>query len=185
MRLLVQGWMLPYQLCLLFAIEGRHANPNIHVLLDAYTIKGLQPGQIKYLRALSHLCSTYDYGVTFERGTCLYFGDRSKVYISGTASIDKEGNIMHAGDIVGQVHRTWENVEALLKEADCTFEDLMQIIVYLRDMADYQCVTKMFDEKFNQIPKVIVLAPVCRPGWLVEMECIASKIKLNKTFKDL
>ena len=33
----------------------------------------------------------------------------------------------------------------------------------------------MFEEKFPDKPCVITLAPVCRPTWLIEMECIAVK----------
>ena len=46
-------------------------------------------------------------------------------------------------------------------------------MVYLRDVADYALVNKMFRERFPDIPYVILWAPVCRPGWLVEMECMA------------
>ena len=47
------------------------------------------------------------------------------------------------------------------------------MIVYLRDPSDYEVVSAMYEEKFPNIPKVMVLAPVCRPSWLIEMECIA------------
>ena len=40
---------------------------------------------------------------------------------------------------------------------------------------DYQTVLKLYQERFSNKPFVIVLAPVCRPGWLVEMECMAVK----------
>ena len=57
-----------------------------------------------------------------------------------------------------------------VKEADCGFGDVGHIIVYLRDIADYAVVKEMFDKRFPDIPRVVTLAPVCRPGWLVEME---------------
>ena len=44
-----------------------------------------------------------------------------------------------------------------------------------RDIADYAVVKEMFDKRFPDTPRVITLAPVCRPGWLVEMECMAVK----------
>ena len=90
--------------------------------------------------------------------------------------------MVYPGDIRLQTHRMWENVEVLLQEAECTFDDLAQMIVYLRDTADYQIVKQLFDERFPQIPKVILLAPVCRPGWLIEMECIATKADRNEAF---
>ena len=82
---------------------------------------------------------------------------------------------MHPGDIRKQTLRMWENVEVLLAEAECTFENIGHLIVYLRDIADYVVVKEMFDERFPDKPKVFLLAPVCRPGWLVEMECMAVK----------
>ena len=63
------------------------------------------------------------------------------------------------------------------------FDDVMQIIVYLRDGADYQIVKNLFDQKFPHIPTVITLAPVCRPTWLIEMECIAVK-KAKNQYRD-
>lgn len=166
-------------------IEGCVSNPNVKVILNTHLIKGLDDGQIQFLYAKENLNPTYEYGVTFERGVFIDFGDRRKVYISGTASIDNKGLIVHPGDIEKQVYRMWENVTALLDEADCAFDDLMQIIVYLRDMADYKLVNKLFGQKFPTVPKVIVLAPICRPGWLVEMECIASKALCNPQYRDL
>ena len=154
-------------------IAGRNANPNVLVQLDAYAVDGVKKEQIHYLYAPTHLNPTYEYGVSFERGTYVDYGDRRQVFISGTASINNKGEIMYPGDIRKQVLRMWENVEMLLKEADCTFEHVGHLLVYLRDVADYTVVREMFEEHFPNIPKVYLLAPVCRPGWLVEMECMA------------
>ena len=124
------------------------------------------------------------YGVTFERGTVMEYGDRGHVFISGTASIDNKGNVVHVGDIVKQTHRMWENVETLLAEGNASFEDVMQIVVYLRDTADYEIVREMFEQRFPHTPCVIALAPVCRPTWLIEMECIAVTPRRNPRFRD-
>ena len=86
---------------------------------------------------------------------------------------------MYPKDIVKQTHRMWENVEALLAEAECTYDDVSEMVVYLRDIADYELVKEMYEERFKDKPYVIVLAPVCRPGWLVEMECMAVKAVNN------
>ena len=112
------------------------------------------------------------------------YGDRAQVFISGTASINNRGEVEHVGDIVKQTKRMWENVETLLAEADTCFEDVMHIIVYLRDTADYQVVSEMFAERFPNTPTVFTLAPVCRPTWLIEMECMAVKTRKNSQFRD-
>jgi enamine deaminase RidA (YjgF/YER057c/UK114 family) len=77
----------------------------------------------------------------------------------------------------------WENVEALLAEAECTYDDVSEMVVYLRDVADYELVKEMYEERFPGKPYVIVLAPVCRPGWLVEMECMAVKKMENPAYE--
>lgn len=164
-------------------IEGRHADFNIHVLLDAYAVKGLQPKQMKYLYAPNHLSATAVYGVTFERGVSVLYGDRRQLYISGTASIDSNGDVLHLGDVVLQAHRMCENVEKLLKEGNAGFEHLAQIIIYLRDVADYSVIKLMLEKRFPRVPKQFLLAPVCRSTWLIEMECIAVKVERNIDFK--
>lgn len=154
-------------------IEGRHYLPEVRLLADAYAISGLQPGQVSYLEAPGYLNPTYEYGVTFERGTSVSYGDRRHLFISGTASIDHTGAIVYPNDIGGQIGRTLENIGALLHNGGASMSDLAQMIIYLRDTADYQFVRQYFNTHFPEVPQVIVLAPVCRPGWLIEIECIA------------
>ena len=154
-------------------IGGNPADTHSLVQFDALAITGLQPSQQRYLYARTHLNSTYEYGVTFERGTLVEYGDRGHIFISGTASIDNQGKVLHTGDIVSQTHRMWENVQTLLREGGMDFSNVVQLIVYLRDTADYDTVRRMFDEQFPDTPTVITLAPVCRPTWLIEMECMA------------
>ena len=165
-------------------IAGRHADHEVLVQMDAYAVDGIQKEQVHYLYAPTHLNPTYEYGVSFERGTYIDYGDRRHVFISGTASINNRGEIMYPGDIRRQTERMWENVEVLLAEAECTFEHVGHLIVYLRDIADYTVVQEMFEERFPNIPKVYLQAPVCRPGWLVEMECMAVKSICNEAYRN-
>ena len=160
-------------------IGGRQQDPNVLSQMDNYAIAGIRPEQIHYLYAPTHLNRTSDYGVSFERGTYIDYADRRHVFISGTASINNKGEIMFPKDVEKQTHRIWENVEALLKEADCTYDNVVEMVVYLRDVADYEVVRALYEERFPDKPFVIVNAPVCRPGWLVEMECMALKAVNN------
>ena len=160
-------------------IGGRQQDPNALSQMDNYAIAGIRPEQIHYLYAPTHLNRTSDYGVSFERGTYIDYADRRHVFISGTASINNKGEIMFPKDVEKQTRRIWENVEALLKEADCTYDNVVEMVVYLRDVADYEVVRALYEERFPDKPFVIVNAPVCRPGWLVEMECMALKAVNN------
>lgn len=154
-------------------IQGAHPDYHKVVVMDAYAVKGLKPVQVRYLQAKDHLNPTYEYGVTFERGTSISYGDRKHIFISGTASIDNKGRILHEGDVRSQAIRMMENISALLSEAGAATGDIRSAILYLRDASDYAVISRLFKERWPMLDPVFVQAPVCRPGWLIEMECVA------------
>jgi enamine deaminase RidA (YjgF/YER057c/UK114 family) len=63
-----------------------------------------------------------------------------------------------------------------------TMDNAAQLIVYLRDGSDFEKVKEMFSQKYPNIPTVFTLAPVCRPSWLIEMECMAIKANTDNRF---
>ena len=165
-------------------IEGAPANPDSYVQMDGYAVEGIDPEQITYLKASSHLNPTYEYGVTFERGTAISYGDRKQIFLSGTASIDNTGAICFPGDVIQQTQRMMENIEALLQEAGASTKEVVQAITYLRDPADYVLVRNYFEQHYPDLPQLIVKAPVCRPGWLIETECIALTAQGDGRFRN-
>ena len=51
--------------------------------------------------------------------------------------------------------------------------DLVLLIGYVRDPADAGEAERLMRENYGDTPQVVVHAPVCRPGWLVEIEALA------------
>jgi enamine deaminase RidA (YjgF/YER057c/UK114 family) len=154
-------------------IEGTSADRFDTVCMDALSLLDLKPRQLLFLNDFSRLCPTADYGVTFERGTRIGFADRMHYYISGTASIDNRGNVLHIGDVEKQTERALENVDALLKSGGASMSDMMYLIAYLRDPADFHCVSRYVEENYPGLPCIVVQGRVCRPEWLVEFEGVA------------
>ena len=148
------------------ATEGRHAV----VAIDFLTRPDISESDKTYLKALSHLSPTHDYGVAFERGVRLSDGH---IYISGTASIDNRGHILHEGDVLAQADRLLENISELLREGGSSLDKVPYFVIYLRDISDYRVVDAYMQERFPTVPRIILEARVCRPGWLIEMECEA------------
>ena len=54
--------------------------------------------------------------------------------------------------------------------------DIGYFIVYLRDISDYMSIARFMGMAYPAIPYVIVEAKVCRPEWLIEMECVATPL---------
>ncbi len=154
-------------------IGGACAHRYDLVMLDAYSALDLVPGQVSHLNDFEKMCATTRYNVTFERGTRIAYSDRAHLLISGTASIDGAGQVVHRGQVLRQLEHALENVESLLRAGKAGLDDVMYLIVYLRDPADYARVVDSIRERFPGLPVIAVQAPVCRPEWLVEVECMA------------
>lgn len=154
-------------------IGGSGNAANVMLVSDFYSIVGIRQKQMKYLSAREYLNPTAEYGVAFERGVRVSFPNLNWIFISGTASIDKYGQCLYRGDVLKQAERILVNIEQLLKAGDAEMKDITQIIVYLRDVSDYEKVHRLMEDHFADVPYIITLARVCRPEWLIEMECMA------------
>ena len=146
------------------ATEGR----NAVVAIDFLTRPDIRESDKTYLKALSHLSPTHDYGVAFERGVRLSDG---QIFISGTASIDSRGKVLHEGDVVAQTDRLLENISELLREGGSSLDQVPYFVIYLRDISDYPVIDAYMQERFPAVPRILLEARVCRPSWLIEMEC--------------
>jgi enamine deaminase RidA (YjgF/YER057c/UK114 family) len=163
-------------------IEGDTGSFERGYAMDSHSVLGLLPEQVVYINAPNNLCLTSEYSsersygrvganVTFERGTQVIYGDRRHIYISGSASIDKDGKILHLEDVLRQAERILENIVALLQTANATMKDMHYLIVYIRDIADHQAVWSYLNDCLPPaLPFIIVHGRVCNPGWLVEIE---------------
>ncbi len=155
-------------------IEGAYCIGSNLVLMNYKFTENLLPEQFHYMSAVDSLCPTHMYNVAFERGTKIIYGDCSHYYISGTASIDAMGNILYENNVLKQTERAINNIDDLLKASDASLKDLKLMLIYLRDFSDYNNVNRYIKENFGEsIPYLILKAPVCRPGWLIEIEGIA------------
>jgi enamine deaminase RidA (YjgF/YER057c/UK114 family) len=152
-------------------IEGKMADPGTLVHLDALSVQNIKESQIVRMMALENLSNTIDYGVTFERGFRIRYGDRSHIYISGTASIDSAGNTLYLSDIRKQTERTLDNIEALLKPQGAVMGDMKYLIIYLRNSKHWSHIQDILISRIpDSVATIPALAPVCRPNWLVEIE---------------
>lgn len=89
-------------------------------------------------RAISNpkvLNEAYDYGSAFTRGLRVQLkAGASFLWISGTASIDEDGETIYPGDFRAQCWRTWRNITELLESQGATWHDIVRTTCYLRDI---------------------------------------------------
>jgi 2-iminobutanoate/2-iminopropanoate deaminase len=122
----------------------------------------------------------YPWPSSFSRGMRLDIHGVTTLLISGTASIDENGNSVHIGDFRSQVLRTYWNITGLLAAEGATWKDIVRTSCYLRDIErDYaefnQIRTQFFQEMGLEIlpASTGIQAILCRPELLIEIEAIA------------
>ncbi len=70
------------------------------------------------------------------------------VYVSGQLPINPELKKMVSGDIQMATKQSLDNCKAILKSAGLTFEDVVKVEVFLRDMNDFAKVNEVMQNTF-------------------------------------
>lgn len=165
-------------------IEGLSSERRQTVIMDSLSILGINGNQIEFMSAPDHMCPTYQYNVTFERGTKITFADRTHYHISGTASIDRVGNVLYPGDIERQALRILENMNALLSSYGSGLHEMKMLRVYIRNSSDFARIRVFLIQNLPEgLPFLIVRGAVCRPAWLIEMDGIAVSSAGDNSFE--
>jgi len=136
----------------------------------------------KAVSAPSTLNEAYDYAKpsSFSRALRLDIKGVTILLISGTASVDENGNTVHAGDFRAQCWRTYQNITGLLEAEGATWKDIVRTTCYLRDIErDYEAFNEIRtqfckEQELNPLPASTgIQAILCRPDLLIEIEAIA------------
>lgn len=120
----------------------------------------------------------------FERAKYINIGGVHTLYISGTASIEKERTIGE-DDIALQTRTTISNISELISESNLKQSGIIIgrkkinysfIRVYIKNESDTQLVQAICQKYFDLLPVHYLIADVCRENLLVEIEGVATLI---------
>lgn len=136
------------------------------VHIDALIVPDLDQNDLSHMSNKDIMPDTSDYGVRFERGS-IY---KNLYMVSGTASIDKEGNVKFIDDLNNQVYQALDNIDALLKKYNQSILNTQKIIGYVRNKQDIPIVKELCNQHISSVDFEIIEGKVCRPEWLVEFE---------------
>ena len=104
--------------------------------------------------------------------------------VSGTAST-KGQKVMYPGDPVRQTLYMISSVELLLQQRGASLRDIPQIRLYIKNPEHYAIIRTVIEKKFKNVPALYVIADVCRPDWLVEIEVQAFlPVKMREAVKE-
>jgi len=145
--------------------------------VDAALVAGLvalrpKNPQVKVSRVSSPLqSSARDYGSSFSRAVEVTCPDHRRLYVSGTASIDKAGNTVFLDDCQAQVRKTMEVVQAILESRDMGWADVTRALAYFKRAQDAPLLAAYRQENgLPPFPLIVAENDVCRDDLLFEIE---------------
>lgn len=97
------------------------------------------------------------------------------VFCSGQVALDASSGELLDGSVADQTRRAMKNLEAVLAEAGCTFDNVVKVTAYLTNMDDFAEFNGVYGEFFTNEPPARATVGVSGlpKGARVEVECIA------------
>jgi len=98
------------------------------------------------------------------------------LFIKGSTARDKDFNLVGKGDVVAQSRQIFDNMKIILDEAGGTFDNIVKIVTYVRDISKFPEIQAVRGEYFKSGYPVTTMVEVSRlaaEDLLVEIEAIA------------
>ena len=98
------------------------------------------------------------------------------IFVAGQIPLDAStGEIVGEGDIAQQTKQVMKNIEAILKAAGATWQDVVKTTVFLTDLSNFFPMNQVYADYFpERAPaRACVEVPRLPKDALVEIECIA------------
>ena len=71
------------------------------------------------------------------------------LFISGQVAIDPATNEVVSGGVVAEAQQVMKNIDAILKEANLTFQHVVKTTIFLSDMSLFSPVNEVYGGYFN------------------------------------
>lgn len=121
--------------------------------------------------------SARDYGSSFSRAVEVATPDLRRLYVSGTASIDKAGKTVFLDDTRAQVRQTMEVVQAILRSRGMDWADVTRSLAYFKRAEDAPLLEAYCrDQALAAFPVIVAENDVCRDDLLFEIEVDAVQV---------
>ena len=108
------------------------------------------------------------------------------LFCSGQIPLDPKSGEIVSGDIAVQTRRVLDNIAALLRAEDLTFDHIVKTTIFLTSLGDFQTVNEIYGSYFKQDPpaRSTVQVSALPRGANVEIEVIAAATETDQTAYD-
>ena len=100
----------------------------------------------------------------------------NQVFVTGTTSVDEDGNIVGVGDVDKQTEYIISKIEKFLNEAGAKLADVVRTRMFVVNIADWKEIGKVHHKFFKNIKPATTMVEVnglIEPDLLIEIEADA------------
>ena len=116
----------------------------------------------------------------YSQGVLVPCGESNLLFVTGQLPQDIDGKIVHIGDVGAQVRIVFSRISEILKEAGMSFDDVVKLQIYVKDIKDAKTVSSIRNELFSVSKPASTLVEVSgfvKEGCSVEIDVVASQAK--------
>ena len=108
------------------------------------------------------------------------------LFCSGQTPLDPQSGEIVSGDIATQTRRVMDNIAAILRMEDLTFDHVVKTTIFLTNLGDFQTVNEIYGSYFKQDPpaRSTVQVSALPRGANVEIEVTAAAAEAEQTAYD-
>jgi 2-iminobutanoate/2-iminopropanoate deaminase len=108
-------------------------------------------------------------------------GPTAVLYLAGQVPVDQDGTIVGDGDFIAQARKVFENIGAVLAEADMDFSNVVKFTNYLVNpdhLPEFRTVrselwAEFFPDGAFPADTLLVITRLARPEFLLEIDTVA------------
>lgn len=99
------------------------------------------------------------------------------VYIAGQVSLTPEGELVGKGDPEAQVRQVWHNLEAAVRSAGGSLQDIVMTTTFATSLDCFAAVRDVRNELYGRVnlptSTAVVVSALANPDFLVQIDAIA------------
>jgi len=72
------------------------------------------------------------------------------LFLTSQLSVDLKTGVINTGNIIEQTQRSLDNIKFLLGHCGATMDDIVKVVIYMRDLRDFDKVNEIYSKYFTK-----------------------------------
>ncbi len=114
----------------------------------------------------------------YSQGILVPCGSTNLLFVTGQLPQDIDGKIIHVGNVESQTRLVFSRISEILKEAGMSFDDVVKLQIFVKDINYAKTVSSIRDELFlvsKPASTLVEVSGFVKEGCCLEIDVVAAK----------